>query len=105
MGNDGKIYEKHWEYWPESQTNDFIDQWSMRDDAEDDFRFWIPREALHIYNAVSRTKGGIKLLDKSGAAKPKGDVVYCEKHDYYSYSNKKCFRCVHLPVSRRTLGL
>ncbi|GEM_PF-3275603 len=96
IGDDGKIYEKHWNSWPESQTRDFVDQWSIRDDGEGIQRFWIPKEAIHVYDAASCRKGPSEfiLINQSGAAiKPKGDVVYCEEHDRYSYKDNTCFWC------------
>lgn len=97
VGDDGKTYEKHWETWPESQTNDFIDQWSIRDDGEGDQKFWIPKEAVYVYDMASRRNrpSALTLVDPSGTTiKPKGDVVYCEVHDSYSHQNSECLFCL-----------
>jgi len=99
IGDDGKLYEKHWVNWPESQTNDYLGQWSIRDDGEGDDRFWIPKEAVHAHNMLSDLKKQfpnekIVRLDKSGQPiVPKGDVEYCEKHDDYRHKGSKCFEC------------
>ncbi|OGF61166.1 hypothetical protein A2662_03365 [Candidatus Giovannonibacteria bacterium RIFCSPHIGHO2_01_FULL_45_33] len=96
VGEDGNFYEKHWESWPESQLQDFIDSWSIRDDGNGDSRFWIPKEAVYVYNSVSRQNGpnALTLVGDSGITiEPKGDVVYCEKHDRYSHRDNKCFFC------------
>lgn len=100
IGQDGKTYEKHWNVWPESQTNDFLPSWSMRDDATTDIgnRYWIPVEAVYIYDIIrdSKKTGRVaRLTDLAGAdIKPKGDVVYCEKHESYSHAGNPCIFCV-----------
>lgn len=102
IGDDGKTYEKHWDSWPESQTNDFIDSWSMRDDGEGDDQFWVPMEAVYIYDAASRRREppAFTLIDQSDAPiKPKGDVVYCEKHDHYSHKDGVCIFCLFKRVA------
>lgn len=96
---DGRQFEKHWDSWPESQMNDFSTSWSFQEEA--DGAFWVPIEAVHAYNNVSRARKdnpGLMLLDADGRfVVPKGDkVVYCRKHDRYSYENEKreaCFFC------------
>ncbi|MDO8523346.1 MAG: hypothetical protein Q7S12_03640 [bacterium] len=96
VGDDGKVYEKHWNRWPESQASDFISLWSMRDDGDGDDRFWIPKEAVYVYNTVSRGKkmSELTLVDQYGKQiKPNGDVVYCEKHDRYTHKDNKCIFC------------
>lgn len=100
IGDDGKTYEKHWESWPESQTNDFIEQWSMREDGADGERFWTPHEAIYVYDAVSRHQkheGGerIKIVGfPSGEEmKPEGDITYCQEHDRYWHKGVECFFC------------
>ena len=100
IGDDCKLYEKHWVNWPESQTNDYLGQWSSRDDGEGDDRFWIPKEAVHAYNTLNDLKKRfpdeqIVRLDKSGQPiVPKGDVEYCEKHDDYRHKGSQCFWCI-----------
>ncbi|MBI3074717.1 MAG: hypothetical protein HYY92_00690 [Parcubacteria group bacterium] len=101
IGDDGKTYEKHWGSWPESQTNDFLGQWSMRDDGDggESQRFWIPGEAVDVYNAVSRENRRIARIKlalvntASEAVKPKGDIIYCEAHDHYEHAGTPCFHC------------
>lgn len=100
IGDDGKPYEKHWDSWPESQTNDFLGQWTFRDDGEGDDRFWIPMEAVHAYNTLNAFKKHfpnepVVRLDKSDKPiVPKGDVEYCEKHDDYRHKGSQCFWCI-----------
>jgi hypothetical protein len=107
VGDDGKKYEKHWSVWPESQANDFKDQWSHREDGTDDStvggQLWIPLEAVPIYSSVTRHNmrhhgKPDKQIDLVGAdgspIKPEGDVVYCKGHDQYYYPGQKCFRCL-----------
>ena len=98
IGDDGKTYEKHWEYWPESQTRDFIGQWSMRDDGEDADKYWTPKEAIYAYNelrsANKRNKKKLVRTDCNGnTITPKGDIIYCEKHDEYNHQGDTCFHC------------
>ena len=111
IGDDDKVYEKHWDSWPESQTHDFGVQWSMRDDGAggESQGLWIPREALHVYNDVScenrriahikhenRRIAHVKLAlvnVESAAMKPKGDITYCETHDRYEHAGTPCFHC------------
>ena len=98
LGNDGQLYEKHWNSWPEAQTRDFIEQWSPHKEGEN---YWIPQEAVYVYDTVSRNNklqsqfsGEIRLVDQTGQLiKPKGDVVYCEEHDRYSHAGDECFWC------------
>lgn len=99
IGDDGKTYEKHWESWPESQTNCFTTQWSMRDDGEGDNPFWIPKEAVHAYDELRRAKEQhpelkLERRDKNGQpVLPKGDVVHCAEHDEYTHKGTTCFSC------------
>lgn len=107
IGDDGKTYEKHWDSWPESQTHDFADQWSMRDeDAGDGRKFWIPMEAVRVYNDVTRenrriaqNKLALVSMDDT-AIKPKGDIAYCETHDRYEHEGVQCFYCRFPEVAR-----
>lgn len=101
IGDDGKLYEKHWNEWPESQTDDFMDRWSVRTDGEGDNSFWAPREATYAHNRLidrnlnhGATHGIFYRVDTKGEPiLPKGDVIHCEKHDQYDYPGSKCFRC------------
>lgn len=100
IGDDGNLYEKHWEEWPESQTNDFQSQWNMRDDGvgEGVEQYWIPMEAVYVYNSFSKVKAeGCKLIDINSAdILPKGDISYCEEHDRYTHGKgTTCFFCKH----------
>jgi hypothetical protein len=102
IGDDGKTYEKHWDVWPESQTNDFIGQWSPRLDGEGEHHFWIPQEAVYAYDSLRRhnerfgqTHGVIKRTDINEAeVLPKGDFSYCKEHEYYSPLGNHCFHCM-----------
>ena len=99
VGDDGKEYTKHWDYWPESQTNSFIDQWDCRDDGEGDDKFWFPKEATHAHNDLCRTnkkleKKMVRVDVNCKPIVPKGDVDHCEQHDYYSHKGGKCFGCL-----------
>jgi hypothetical protein len=99
LGDDGKVYEKHWDSWPElsSGPSDFSSLWSSRDDGVGRNKVWSPAEAVHVYNnTISKRLGDndFTLTDATGAAiLPKGDVVYCEKHDDYSYG-PECLWCL-----------
>ncbi len=101
VGDDGKVYEKHWDYWPESQTDDFIDRWSMREDGLGESNFWSPVEAVYAHNRLAdhnrkhgEKHGVLHRVDQAGnAILPKGDIVHCEKHDEYHYPDSKCLRC------------
>jgi hypothetical protein len=101
-GDDGRAYEKHWDYWPESQTDDFIDRWSLRDDGEGEKnQFWSPVEAVYAYNRLAdhnrkhgMTHGVLIRVGRGGEPMlPKGDVVRCGNHDEYYYPNGRCFHC------------
>ena len=99
IGDDGKVYEKHWDFWPESQTCGFQDQWSVRNDGEGDDPFWAPKEAVHTHNQLQgfnkENGSNIRRLDKNGnPILPKGDVVYCEEHDDYRHRGGSCFHCL-----------
>lgn len=100
IGEDGKIYEKHWDVWLENQINNFSSFWSMRDDATIDTgnRYWIPVEAVYLYDVkrASRSNGKtVSLVDQNGAdIVPKGDVVYCKVHDCYSHAGNHCAFCI-----------
>jgi len=95
VGDDGELYEKHWEVWPESQTSDYQDQWSWKQDGND---FWIPKEAFRAYNALQfycrQTGVDVRHTNEAGAEiRPKGNVEYCSEHNRYSYKDTKCFSC------------
>jgi hypothetical protein len=93
--SDGKVYEKHWNLWPESQTSDFMDSWSLRDDGEGEGsqKFWIPKEAVSIYDLVHRHH--FTVVDPAGRSIiPKGDVEYCTKHNRYLHQGDTCFLCL-----------
>lgn len=98
VGDDGKTYEKHWNVWPESQTNDFSSSWSMRDDSTVGNHYWIPAEAVYLYDVKRESKSNgkiVSLVDQNGAdIKPKGDVVYCERHDSYNHAGNPCPFCI-----------
>lgn len=98
LGDDGKVYEKHWEEWSESQMNDFAGQWSMR---EDDGEFWTPMEAAYLHNKLNQNnrKHGnthpLKRVDFQGnPIFPKGDFTQCETHDEYLLPGRNCFQCL-----------
>lgn len=101
IGDDGKTYEKHWDEWPESQTNDFMDRWSMREDGDGENRFWSPREAVYAHNRIldhnqkhGAVHGLLIRVDQQGQPiLPKGDIVHCESHDDYYYPGTRCFHC------------
>jgi hypothetical protein len=101
LGDDGKTYEKHWDSWPESQTNCFTDSWSMRDDGAGGEQFWTPMEAVYVYDAVSRhskhSGDTIKIVigASSEEVKPKGDISYCAEHDRYWHRGTNCLFCEH----------
>ncbi len=103
LGNDGKIYKKHWDAWPESsQAGDFLFQWTLRADGGGRGRSgpWVPIEAIYLYNSkVSRQMGEMEhftIVDVFGnEINPKGDVVYCDIHDQYSYVGTECELCRH----------
>ena len=101
IGEDGKTYEKHWDVWPESQARDYVESWSMRDAATIDTgnRFWIPVEAVYIYDVKQESKRhgrAVSVIDQNGFdVKPKGDVVYCERHDRYNHAGVVCIFCSH----------
>lgn len=99
VAEDGTEYDKHWESWPESQTNTFTSHWSFR---RDNGQFWTPREAMHVYNEFSDAKKKYPELQLVGIdgklIKPTGDaLVYCDKHDSYEYESTQwtpnCFWC------------
>jgi hypothetical protein len=99
LGDDGNVYDKHWDVWPETQLDDFMTVWSIRDDAPEGFLVWQPKEAIHAYNALNRHNDRhpderLERRDLSGnPILPKGDISYCEKHDRYEHRNVQCFRC------------
>lgn len=97
LGDDGQIYEKHWDHWPESQTNDFASQWSRCEQWD-----WaLPREAAHAYNEFVREgKQKYNMVDRivgpdGNDIVPQGDVERCEVHDQYHHvgDEMKCFVC------------
>jgi len=96
IADDGTIFEKHWESWPESQTSDYISQWS----ADNRTGWDIPFEAFRLYNEFLRGKkrnSNLQLIGPDGnEIKPKGDnLFHCEKHDRYELdeSTRECFYC------------
>jgi hypothetical protein len=107
----GKMYEKHWDSWPESQTMDFTDQWSGHTDTistgvgTSATVRWIPKEAVSVYGAGSKIHKPhpLPIIDESGnPMKPKGDIEYCEKHDWYEHRGNKCWQCFIEKVGKRT---
>ncbi len=102
IGDDGKVYEKHWDYWPEAQTRTFTDIWSMRNDGVGESKTWTPKEAVHAYGELVRVNKKLKLderlvrIDAEGNKDivPKGDVDYCEEHDEYTHKGQECFYCL-----------
>lgn len=91
-GDDGKVYEKHWEFWPESQTIDFIGQWSIRGDGHSSSPWWFPHEAVNVYDAI---REGMRIVDLYGKdIRPKGDFVYCAEHDSYAHMDGRCVHCI-----------
>jgi hypothetical protein len=112
IGDDGKVYEKHWDEWPESQTDDFIDRWSLRDDGDEVNQFWSPVEAVYAYNRLvghnqkhGESHGFLTRVDRNGELiLPKGDVVRCDKHDEYYYPNSKCFQCFVAEYRKKHTG-
>lgn len=100
IGDDEETYEKHWDVWPESQTNDFMSQWSFREDSKVDleFPFWSPVEAVSVYSGMRRLSRNlnknVRILDTNGnPMQPKGDVVRCERHDEYDHPGQPCIVC------------
>ena len=98
IGDDGKQYDKHWDVWPESQTRDYREQWSLRDDAGGEDPFWAPYEAAQLYGqfirAGKRDGEPFKIVNEAGVEmKPNGDTTHCEKHDEYSLGDDTCFWC------------
>lgn len=100
LGDDGKVYEKHWNHWPESQTSDFAEQWSFTDGGNWGVPFWVPKEAVYAHNnlrmANERFKGGnpiVRLDVNDQPILPKGDVVYCGRHDEYNHEGSRCIWC------------
>ena len=97
LGDDGHVYEKHWESWPESQTSDFATQWSPCEH----WNWAIPREAVHAYNDFVREgKQRYNVVDRivgpdGNDIIPQGDVERCESHDQYYHvgDEMKCFVC------------
>ncbi|MFA6445819.1 MAG: hypothetical protein WCW14_01035 [Candidatus Paceibacterota bacterium] len=101
IGDDGKVYEKHWESWPESQTNCFTGEWSLRDDGDKsvDHGFWSPKEAVYVWDKVLRhnTKypdKKVTLIKEGFTPIPKGHVTYCSTHDHYQHPDQPCHFCI-----------
>jgi hypothetical protein len=101
---DGREFFKHWERWPESQTCDFLGQWSLRDDSKGDKGdpFWAPHEAVYVVNQINhenkrrknRSEEEIKLFRHDGTeAIPSGDIGLCEEHNEYFHKGQSCFYC------------
>ncbi len=95
-GDDGLMYEKHWDSWPESQTSDFQEQWTARFEGGD---FWIPKESTSVYHDFAKYgKKKLKVVDRlvgpdGNDIVPQGDVLHCKKHDEYYDKNDQCFPC------------
>lgn len=111
LGDDGKVYEKHWNEWPESQTDDFVANWSVRDDGVEvgGLSFWIPIEAVYAHNRLTRQNSrsglSVRRVDKDGNdILPKGDVVFCDKHNHYHYKGAKCFECLIQEMRERNVA-
>ncbi len=98
VDTDGALYEKHWTKWPESQSDDFSHQWSPRDEGEVSGlgRYWIPCEAVNVYNDAMRRKNqGYKLVDSNGnEVVPTGEVFHCARHNRYVHVGFECFLCL-----------
>ncbi|MCX6788874.1 MAG: hypothetical protein NTZ36_03300 [Candidatus Jorgensenbacteria bacterium] len=106
IGEDGKIYEKHWELWPEIYGCNFSTVWSTR---SDDGHMWTPVESLHLYNELvshENEPNDFTLVDSIGnAIRPKGDFYYCEEHDSYWSRRIECFWCNIDNLSKRKRAL
>jgi hypothetical protein len=100
VDENGKVYEKHWNLWPERGKQDFSTRWSRVFERDDSV--WVPVESIHAYNNISHGKErgtNISLVDNRGVqVKPKGDnIVFCWMHNRYWYgtkSNEACQQCV-----------
>lgn len=98
VAENGTVYEKHWESWPESQTNTFQGVWSHR---KDDGEYWIPREAVSAYNEFTlfmrdRKDSNVRYVGLDGnPITPAGEgVVRCEVHNHYMFAHDStCFWC------------
>jgi len=71
----------------------------MRDDGEGDHKWWVPKEAVHAHSelkyANKRREDKIFRVNAQGnEVVPKGDIVYCEKHDEYYHQGDACFSCL-----------
>lgn len=107
IGDDGLVYEKHWNHWPESQTNDFATQWSPCEHWD-----WAsPHEAIYAYNSFVREgKQKYNMVDRIVGPDgkdiiPQGGVERCKIHDQYYHAGDdgemRCFVCF-LEKIRRT---
>ena len=91
IGDDGLLYEKHWNIWPESPGITFDSEWTTRDDGNGENPHWDPYEAFTFYNSLNRT---FTIVYSNGEkAVPKADIAHCEKHDQYFDINGECFVC------------
>lgn len=95
MGDDGIVYEKHWDHWPENIGESCVDSWTARADGAYEETFWTPKEATYVYN-VSRTfkDDGVSLIGDHGRIlmRPRGHINYCKTHDEY-WPGGLCFSC------------
>jgi hypothetical protein len=98
----GLLFTKHWNYWPEAQLNDFVDQWDMRIDGMDKDgnpaeegsfdSFWTPKESESEYRLAKHH--GFKVVDIFGNPMiPKRDIIHCSTHDSYDISGRVCIKC------------
>lgn len=104
-GDDGKVYEKHWKFWPEVGSCDLNGYWTERTDGPL-ARRWVPVEAVYLYNEMSsRSIRGqrVALVDEAGepVMMPKGDVDYCMEHDSYSHAGFDCPLCQVNDLAKR----
>lgn len=98
VGDDGQLYEKHWDRWPDALCADPLSLWSARDDGVDG-QVWMPREAFQLYNLfASQRRMNLRAFVLEGLkgleAIPKGDLVHCEAHDDYSLPGDPCLSCL-----------
>ncbi|MES2986204.1 MAG: hypothetical protein V4686_03725 [Patescibacteria group bacterium] len=96
IGNDGKVYEKHWDTWPDDQMQPDI-FWTWREDGTmlPQPSLWLPFEAVLYYSWVfRRNSGNIKIVDKdSNPIEPKGDLEKCSTHGTFYYPGAECISC------------
>lgn len=111
LGYDGKVYAKHWDFWPVYKspwTHTDTSCWSARDDGEGGNKLWTPYEAIHYHNynvehnilhgywnGYSNMYTELVGLTPGSPVLPKGDVLRCEKHNHYYYPGGQCKRCAY----------